>query len=404
MPRVVVRRGHRGGPRTVAQSTYEGRGTGVLPVVPVRARGMTIEGADGRRYLDCLSGAGTLALGHNHPVVLEAIRGIIDSGAPLHAPGPATPVKDAFVTELSRTLPPGLAERARVRFCGPGRDDAVATALRLVRAATGRAGAELADHRTESALGDTASDVRRPAGVIVEPVRDDGGVLPAPDAWLRRLTADRSVPLIVDETLTGVGRTGTFWAVERSGITPDAMVLSAAIGGGLPLAVVVHRDDLALPASRIHTGNQLALAAGTATLAHVRENGLAGHAAALGARMLSRLRTLAGELACVGDVRGRGLLIGVDVVDPEAPSDGTPRDHAAPGLAAAVRRECLRRGLIIGLGGPLASVVRLLPPLTVTEEQAAAVLDRLADALHTAARDHPHGEPRVSGRRHARTG
>src|SRR5688500_5018854 len=136
---------------------------------------MTIEGADGRRYLDCLSGAGTLALGHNHPVVLEAIRGIIDSGAPLHAPGPATLVKDAFVTELSRTLPPGLAERARVRFCGPGRDDAVATALRLVRAATGRAGAELAGHRTESAPGDTASDVRRPAGVIVEPVRDDGG-------------------------------------------------------------------------------------------------------------------------------------------------------------------------------------------------------------------------------------
>ncbi|MFE2280194.1 aminotransferase class III-fold pyridoxal phosphate-dependent enzyme [Streptomyces sp. NPDC059454] len=404
MPRAVVRREHRGGRRTVAESTDEGRGTGVLPVVPVRARGMTIEGADGRRYLDCLSGAGTLALGHNHPVVLEAIRGIIDSGAPLHAPGLANPVKDAFVAELSRTLPPGLAERARVRFCGPGRDDAVATSLRLVRAATKRSGAELAVHRPESAPDDTASEVCRPAGVIVEPVRDDGGVLPASDARLRRLTADRSVPLIADETLTGVGRTGTFWAVERSGVTPDAMVLSAAIGGGLPLSVVVHHDDLDLPASRTHTGNQLALAAGTATLAHVRENDLAGHAAVLGARMLSRLRTLTGELACVGDVRGRGLLIGVEVVDPEVPPDGTPRDRAAPGLAAAVRRECLRRGLIIDLGGPRASVVRLLPPLTVTEEQAAAVLDRLADALHAAARDHPYGEPRVFGRRHARTG
>jgi diaminobutyrate-2-oxoglutarate transaminase len=365
---------------------------------------MTIEGADGRRYLDCLSGAGTLVLGHNHPVVLEAIRGIIDSGAPLHAPGPATQVKDAFVTELSRTLPPGLAGRARVRFCGPGRDDAVATALRLVRVATGRAGGEPAHRWTRPVPDDTAPDVRRPAGVIVEPVRDDGGLLPASDAWLRQLTADRSVPLVADETLTGVGRTGTFWAVERSGITPDAMVLSAAIGGGLPLAVVVHRDDLDLPASRPHTGNQLAMAAGTATLAHVRENDLAGHAAALGARMLSRLRTLAGELACAGDVRGRGLLIGVEVVDPEVPPDGTPRDRAAPGLAAVVRRECLRRGLIVGLGGPHASVVRLLPPLTITEGQAAAVLDRLADALHAAARDHPHGEPRVSGRRHARTG
>ncbi|MGC3002120.1 aminotransferase class III-fold pyridoxal phosphate-dependent enzyme, partial [Streptomyces sp. G35A] len=111
-----------------------------LPIVPVRARGMTIEGADGRRYLDCLSGAGTLVLGHNHPVVLEAIRKVVDSGAPLHVPDLATPVKDAFITELLRTLPPGLADRARVRFCGPTSTDAVATAFRLVRAATGRAG------------------------------------------------------------------------------------------------------------------------------------------------------------------------------------------------------------------------------------------------------------------------
>ncbi|PRH77493.1 aspartate aminotransferase family protein, partial [Streptomyces solincola] len=90
-----------------------------LPIVPVRARGLTIEGADGRRYLDCLSGAGTLALGHNHPVVLEAIRKVIDSGAPLHVLDLATPVKDAFITELFATLPAGLADDARIQFCGP---------------------------------------------------------------------------------------------------------------------------------------------------------------------------------------------------------------------------------------------------------------------------------------------
>jgi diaminobutyrate-2-oxoglutarate transaminase len=246
----------------------------------------------------------------------------------------------------------------------------------------------------ESVLDDTAPDARRPAGVIVEPV---------PDA--------RLVPLVADETLTGVGRTGTFWAVERGGTTPDVMVLSGAVGGGLPLAVVVHRDDLDLPGPPTHTGNRLAMAAGTATLAHVRENGLAGHAAALGAALLDRLRTLAGELARVGDVRGRGLLIGIEVVDPDAPPDGPHRYRpAAPGLAAAVRRECLRRGLIVDLGGPHASAVRLLPPLTITEEQTAAVLDRLADALHTAAHDRPahrhdtHEESGVPEGRPARTG
>lgn len=459
-----------------------------LPIVPVRARGMTIEGADGRRYLDCLSGAGALALGHNHPVVLEAIRKVIDSGAPLHVSDLATPVRDGFITELFRTLPPGLADRARVRFCGPAGTDAVATALQLVRAATGRAGvlaftgahhalaagspdaarsassgaqitllpypqdyrcpfgiggergAELAARWTESVLDSPASGVPLPAGMIVEPVQGDGGVLPAPDAWLRRirrLTADRSVPLIADETLTGVGRTGAFWAVEHSGVTPDAMVLSAAIGGSLPLTVVVHRDDLDNGASGTHTGtfpgNQLAMAAGTATLGHVRENGLAEHAATLGARMLDRLRTLAGELACVGEVRGRGLMIGVELVDPEGGDDeghgitgpgptvtpdGTrgcrPRP-AAPELAVAVQRECLRRGLIVDLGGPCASVVRLFPPLTTTDGQAGAVLDRLADALQAAARApfahrraeqprHPPREPHHPAGRTERTG
>ena len=526
-----------------------------LPIVPVRARGLTIEGADGRRYLDCLSGDGALALGHNHPVVLEAIRKVLDSGAPLHVLDLATPVKDAFITELFHTLPPGFADHARVQFCGPAGTDAVEAALKLVRTATGRTGilaftgachgmtagapeaswgasdvrvahlphpqdyrcpfgvggtrgAELAARWTESVLGDPKSGVPHPAGMILEPVLGEGGVIPAPDAWVRRIrqiTASRSIPLIADEVQTGVGRTGAFWAVEHSGITPDVMVLSKAIGGSLPLAVVVYRDDLDVRAPGAHAGmfrgNQLAMAAGTATLTYVRENRLAQRAATLGSRMLDQLRSLAREFPCIGEVRGRGLMIGVELVDAEGGcggfgggdsrgggsrggpgswvgpgtdfgglewgsdglsrgpdelddgfggfggfgggpggsgrvsgglgrgSDGpdrrcpgggadgsagfgalnrrmTPaplRDSgvggprpAAPILAAAVQRECLRRGLIVGLGGRHASVVRLLPPLTISDEQAAAVLDRLADAVETAAREFGNGRSRAS--------
>ncbi|MFD9095051.1 diaminobutyrate--2-oxoglutarate transaminase family protein [Streptomyces collinus] len=442
-----------------------------LPIVPVRARGLTIEGADGRRYLDCLSGAGTLALGHNHPVVLEAIRRVLDSGAPLSVLDLATPVKDAFITELFRTLPPGLADRARVQFCGPAGTDAVEAAFKLVRAATGRTGmlaftgayhgmtaaalaasggagdvrvarlpypqdyrcpfgvggprgAELSARYTESLLDDPKSGVPLPAGMIVEPVQGEGGVIPAPDDWLRRMrriTADRSVPLIADEIQTGVGRTGAFWGVDHSGVTPDVMVLSKAIGGSLPLAVVVYRDDLDVWRPGAHAGtfrgNQLAMAAGTATLAHVRENGLAERAAALGSRMLTRLRALRDEFPCVGDVRGRGLMIGLELVDPEgertvpgelgepdalvkgADPARSPRP-ADPELAAAVQRECLNRGLIVELGGRHAGVVRLLPPLTISDEQAAAVLDRLSDAVAAAARhrrDHGRGRRRGDG-------
>ncbi|MFD5269367.1 diaminobutyrate--2-oxoglutarate transaminase family protein [Streptomyces sp. NPDC058335] len=418
-----------------------------LPIVPVRARGLTIEGADGRRYLDCFSGAGTLALGHNHPVVLEAVRKVLDSGAPLQVLDLATPVRDAFVTELFRTLPPGLADHARVQFCGPAGTDAVEAALTLVRAATGRpgvlafvgachgmsegaveavggasdvlvtrlpypqdfrcpfgvggeGGAELAARWTESVLDDPRSGVCPPAGMIVEPVQGEGGVIPAPDAWMRRMrriTADRSIPLIADEVQTGVGRTGAFWAVEHSGITPDVMVLSKAIGGSLPLAVIVYRDDLDVrepgPHAGTFRGNQLAMAAGTATLAHVRANGLAGRAATLGDRILRELRSLAEEFPCVGDVRGRGLMIGLEMVDPEGEAEEKWAGHggggtrpASPELAAAVQRECLSRGLIVGIGGRRASVVRLLPPLTITDEQTSAVLDRLSDAVQAVVR------------------
>ncbi|WP_237533042.1 aminotransferase class III-fold pyridoxal phosphate-dependent enzyme, partial [Streptomyces sp. SID685] len=299
-----------------------------------------------------------------------------------------------------------------------------------------------------------------------------------------------------DEVQTGVGRTGAFWAVDHSGITPDVMVLSKAIGGSLPLAVIVYRDDLDVWQPGAHAGtfrgNQLAMAAGTATLAYVRENGLAERAGRLGARVMEQLRADIGGLACVGEVRGRGLMIGVELVEPEgtqepafgagsaavgrggaefldhrfaaglsddgahgaydpsaaasgrepgahdfgaAPSGGgrgtydsgavpsggergahepgsasfetrpgaydfataparTPRP-AAPRLAAAVQRECLRRGLIVELGGRHSSVVRLLPPLTISDEQTAAVLDRLTDAVAAVARDEerhgPHG-------------
>uniref|UniRef100_UPI000952E432 aminotransferase class III-fold pyridoxal phosphate-dependent enzyme n=1 Tax=Streptomyces acidiscabies TaxID=42234 RepID=UPI000952E432 len=361
--------------------------------------------------------------------------------------------------------------------------DAVAAALTLARTATGRAGvlafsdahhataagvsggapypygyrcpygvggqggAELAARWAESVLDGAQPGVARPGCVILEPVQGEGGVVPVPDDWLRRVrqvTADRGVPLIADEIQTGVGRTGAFWAVEHSGITPDVMVLSQAIGGSLPLAVIVHRDDLVgEPGAHAFPGNQLAMAAGAATLAHVREHRLADHAAGLGARMLRQLRALAGEFPYVGEVRGRGLMIGVDMAaaesdvgvpwaagvgggacassvgasDVAAVGGGAPAPHLdafgvagpgggahapyadasdaaaegarapyadASGIAAAVQHACLERGLIVGRHG---SVVRLLPPLTITDDQATAILDRFADAIGAVAGD-----------------
>ncbi|MFF4652106.1 diaminobutyrate--2-oxoglutarate transaminase family protein [Streptomyces sp. NPDC001380] len=413
-----------------------------FPIVPVRAQGMTVEGADGRRYLDCLSGAGTLALGHNHPVVLEAVRRTLDSGAPLHVLDLATAEKDDFTTALFETLPPAFADRARIHFCGPAGTDAVEAALKLMQTATGRRGvlaftgayhgmtawalaatgntavkeplpscgevtrlpypysyrcpfgvggergAELSAVYTERLLDDPGGGVTAPAAMIVEAVQGEGGTVPAPDAWLRemrRITAERSVPLVLDEVQTGVGRTGAMWAVEHSGVVPDAMVLSKAIGGSLPLAVVVYREEYDgwLPGAHTGTfrGNTLAMAAGAATLRFVAAEGLARRAAEVGARMAARLTALRAELPAIGDVRGRGLMIGVELVDPEGVPDRCGALPPAPALAVRVRAACLARGLIVELGGRHDAVVRLLPPLTITDGQAEAVLDRLADAV-----------------------
>ncbi|MFE3739731.1 diaminobutyrate--2-oxoglutarate transaminase family protein [Streptomyces sp. NPDC059134] len=424
-----------------------------FPIVPVRASGMTVEGTDGRRYLDCLSGAGTLALGHNHPVTLEAVRRTMDSGAPLHVLDLATPEKDDFTDALFATLPGGFADRARVHFCGPAGTDAVEAALKLTQTATGRSGllaftgayhgmtagalgvtgsvavkervagggaevtrlpypyayrcpfgvggdrgAGLAATYTERLLDDPAGGVVPPAAMIVEVVQGEGGAVPAPDDWLRtmrRLTSERGVPLIVDEVQTGVGRTGAFWAVEHSGITPDVLVLSKAIGGGLPMAVIVYDEkyDGWLPGAHTGTfrGNTLAMAAGAATLRFVSAEGLSERAAVVGARMTARLDSLRADLPAIGDVRGRGLMIGVELVDPEAPSDACGARPADAELAVRVRAACLDRGLIVELGGRFDATVRLLPPLTITDEQAEAVVDRLADAIATVSKDAAQG-------------
>jgi diaminobutyrate-2-oxoglutarate transaminase len=417
-----------------------------FPIVPVRADGMTVTGADGTVYLDCLSGAGTLALGHNHPVVVEAIATVLASGAPLHVLDLGTPVKDDFTTALLETLPGEFAREARVHFCGPAGTDAVEAALKLAQTATGRRGilaftgayhgmtagalavssnvevkgpvgqpaldvtrlpypydyrcpfgiggelgAAISARYAESLLTDPHSGVLRPAAMITEVVQGEGGAVPAPDGWLRemrRITAEQGIPLIVDEVQTGVGRTGAFWAVQHSGIVPDVMVMSKAIGGSLPLAVIVYRGDLDGWAPGAHAGtfrgNQLAMATGAATLRFVLREGLAERAAEVGGVFMTALRGL-GE-PCVGDVRGRGLMIGVEIVDPDgSPSRGGARP-SAPGLAAAIRSECLRRGLIVELGGRHDSVIRLLPPLVITDSQVTAVLERLCSAIAAAAR------------------
>jgi len=417
-----------------------------LPVVPIRAEGMTVHGADGRTYLDCLVGAGSLALGHNHPVAVEAVRKALDQGAPMNVLDLATPIKDAFTETLLGLLPGDMSGDARIHFCGPSGADAVEAALKLARTATGRSGlvaftgayhgmtaAALAatgnvsvrtpsrvpdagvtrlpfpqDYRCPYGVGgiageriaveharrlfdDPGSGMTPPSAVIVEPVQGEGGVIPAPDGWLRSLSAlaaEHGMPLIADEVQTGLGRTGELWGVDHAGVVPDIMVLSKAIGGGLPLAVIVYRAEYDVWEEGAHTGtfrgHQLAMAAGTATMRFVAENSLAERSRKLGDKLRAEFVEAMAELPAIGDVRGRGLMIGLDLVDRDATADVLGARPAAPGLARRVRAEALSRGLIVELGGRHGAVLRLLPPLTMTELEAEQVRDLVLDSIAAA--------------------
>lgn len=415
-----------------------------VPIALCRAKGIYVEDTDGRSYLDCLAGAGALALGHNHPVVVEAIQRALADGLPMQTLDLTTPVKDRFVQTLFETLPAAFSRDARIQFCSPSGADAVEAAIKLVKTATRRrsllafhgayhgmthgalaltgelgpkeavaalmpevqflpypyhyrcpfglgndAGWRVASGYIERLLIDPNSGITQPAGMILEVVQGEGGVIPAPDAWLqeiRRITRERDIPLIIDETQTGLGRTGLLYAFEHAGIIPDAIVLSKAIGGGLPLSVVIYRAELDRWAPGAHAGtfrgNQLAMAAGTATIDFIRLNRLEHQARSMGERLMMHLQEIQKESHSIGEVRGRGLMIGVEIIDADAHPDARGCFPASPSMTVRIQAEALRRGLILELGGRHGAVVRLLPPLIVTSDQ----IDEIASIMREAVR------------------
>jgi len=416
-----------------------------IPIAIRSALGSYVTDVEGRKYLDCLAGAGTLALGHNHPEVIAAIDNVLRSGLPLHTLDLTTPVKDAFSEKLLDLLP-GSPGAWRLQFCGPTGADAVEAALKLAKTATGRStilsfsggyhgmthGAlsvtgNLAPKNSVSSLmpgvqfmpypysyrcplglggvqgenalatymerflDDVESGVTQPAAVIVEAVQGEGGVVPAPDEWLRRLravTQAKGIALILDEVQAGVGRTGDWFAFERSGIVPDMIVISKAIGGGLPLAVLAYRKHLDTWQPGAHTGtfrgNQMAMAAGLATLRVIERDKLLSQVSIRSEQLLAGLDTLRKRHACIGDIRGRGLMCGVEIVNRALGADTLGSYPADQALALRIQAECFANGLILERGGRHGAVLRLLPPLNISHADLMKALDLLDRALSNA--------------------
>jgi acetylornithine/N-succinyldiaminopimelate aminotransferase len=352
-----------------------------LGVTFVEGEGSWLVDADGRRYLDLVAGIAVVALGHRHPAPLAAAHAQLDR---------LWHVSNLYSTEPMQELATKLSERfggASAFFCNSGAE-AIESALKWARKATGRTNfvaLESSFHgRTLGALSVTGQPAKRAAfeplvpgasfatpetlsqvvgadtaAILLEPVQGEGGVRPlSPEtlAEARALADEHGALLVFDEVQTGVGRTGTFFAWEQSGVKPDAVTLAKGLANGLPIGALLVSDDAPTafsPGDHASTfgGNPVTCAAACAVVDAVDEELLA-HVQAISKRFFE-----------LGDVRGRGLLLAVEL--------GRP---AGPVVEAA-----LERGLLVGTAGETA--LRLTPPLTISAEEADQAIAILREVL-----------------------
>ncbi len=385
------------------------------PVVPIRGEGCTIEDIDGNLLLDFNAGIAVTSTGHCHPDVVRAIQ---DQAASMihYSADFYLPIYAEMCAEMARIAP--MKEKCRVFLSNSG-TEAVEGAIKLARFATKRQYLVSflgAFHgRSYGSVSLTASKAKYHAGfgpmlpgvfhapyghvadlkwfdevlfdrlvppdevaaIIVEPIQGEGGFNPAPASFLRELRAlcdENGILLIADEIQTGIARTGRMWAFEHAGIVPDVVCVAKALCNGMPIGAIVTRFELQErwgvgAHGTTFGGNPVSCAAGVAVMRTIEEQGLVANAAARGAELLTGLRALMAADDRIGDVRGLGLMVGVEFV-----KDRATRDPDTETCEALIQT-CADQGLLVLNCGTHHNVIRFLPPIDVTAEEIATGME-----------------------------
>jgi 4-aminobutyrate aminotransferase len=411
------------------------------PLVAKRGRGIRVEDADGNEFLDFAAGIASVSTGHCHPEVVTAIQK--QAAELLHISGTDfyCELMTDLADRLSAIAPmPGPHKF----FYGNSGAEAIECALKLARYHTGRqniiaflgafhgrtmgalslTGSKPQQKRRFSPLVPGVTHVRFPyayrgcsggaqeeeafslgcaryieeklfktvlppeevAAIVLEPIQGEGGYVVAPDNFLRELRAicDRhGILLVVDEVQCGMGRTGKWWAIEHSGVEPDIVCIAKGIASGMPLGICMSRAEVMnwAPGSHASTfgGNPVSIAAAMVTLDIIEREGMA-NASRVGALMLQRVNGWKKTHPLVGDVRGRGLMIGIELVKDKATRE------PATALRNRVETLAFERGLmVLGCG---ETTLRLSPPLIVNEQEATVALDILEESITLAEKEH----------------
>ena len=389
----------------------------------VEAHGMTVVDDGGKEYLDFLGGYGALNLGHNHPEVAEAVRRVESMPNILQA---SVGVLVGPLAQALAAVMPGTLEKS---FFGNSGAEAVEGALKLARISTGRSHfvyAEGSFHgKTMGALSVTGrTKYQAPfvplvpdchvvpygdaaaleavlaeydcAAFIVEPVQGEGGIVVPPDGYLKAAEEAchaHGALLIADEIQTGFGRTGTMFAVEHDGAAPDIMTTAKSLGGGvMPLGAYTATDpaweagygksDTCVLHTSTFGGNARAMAAGLMAIEIIQRDGLAEEARRKGERFKAALERIAGETGLVKEVRGRGLMLGVEFYQPRIAKE-LSHEYLAASVSALLLHD---HGIITAYTLNNPNVIRFEPPLIVSD----AEIDRAVDAFEQVCKHH-HG-------------
>lgn len=404
---------------------------GFQPVEVAEAHGCTMTASDGRKYLDCFSGIAVCNAGHGHPKVVAAARRQMEQLVHCCTYVYYNP-RAGECAKLLAEIAPGRLQKS---FFGNGGAEAIEGALRIAKQHTkrkeivalamsfhGRSAATLsitgnrgrkkgagpylpgvafspsaycyrcpfkltypgcgcacAEHLDYVLRYHTAGDV---AAFIAEPVMGEGGIITPPPEFFRiaaEIVHKDGGLFICDEVQSGFGRTGKMFAIEHYGVEPDIMTSAKGIADGFPLSAFIVTPEIAgafTPGDHLSTfgGSPVSCAAAIANIGVMRDEKLPENAAARGAQMMGRLRQFQQQCALVGDVRGKGLMIGVELV---RDARKTPADSETK----AVQRRCLENGLLIGVGGCLGNVLRIQPPLVISAAEADRACDLLEDAI-----------------------
>lgn len=399
-----------------------------FPLVADRTSGSIVTDKDGNQYIDFLSSACVCNIGYSHPKVIEAVKTQLDKMANFITSYFYSEPCIELAERLVKIAPGNSPKKIALGFSG---SDAVDSALKAARAFTKKkyilsfknsyhgvtygalavtdmispdkkrlvcsspyvetldfpgfsesGSAEKTITELERVLEELKFDV---AGIIFEPIQGDAGIVIPPDSFFRSLkqVCERYGILTIDEEIqTGMGRSGKWWAIEYFGIEPDILVTGKALGGGMPISGIIGRREIMenVPSpllSYSHMGHAVNACAASATIDVIREEGLLNRANETGAYIVKKVSELKGKYPVLGDMRQRGLLMGVDVVDPET-------GRADKDLALKIAWRAWEKGLILITFGFEGNVLRIAPPLNIGLDLVDRAMQILDESIHDA--------------------